>query len=79
MTPNIVLLFHAHLPIACFCFQCLDDEFGCRNGTCISLSKRCDGVPDCQDEFDEHRQKVYPYAVLFKALVLLNGYRNTIE
>jgi hypothetical protein len=28
-------------------------EFGCTNGSCISLEKRCDGVADCDDKFDE--------------------------
>ena len=26
---------------------------GCSNGSCISLQKRCDGVADCNDKFDE--------------------------
>ena len=34
-------------------FQCFDDEFGCPDGICISMAKRCDGVPDCIEEFDE--------------------------
>jgi hypothetical protein len=28
-------------------------EFGCTNSSCISLEKRCDGVADCDDKFDE--------------------------
>ncbi len=28
-------------------------ELGCGNGSCISLEKRCDGVADCEDKFDE--------------------------
>lgn len=31
---------------------CNDEEFACNN-SCISLSKRCDGVPDCSDPDDE--------------------------
>ncbi len=34
-------------------FKCVEGEFGCANGTCISMSKRCNGASDCQDNFDE--------------------------
>jgi hypothetical protein len=33
--------------------QCLNHEFGCKEGACIPLDHRCDGVPDCDDWFDE--------------------------
>ena len=34
-------------------FQCNPSEFGCSNGTCISIEKHCDGIADCNDKFDE--------------------------
>ncbi len=39
-------------------FQCFASEFGCKNGSCISLDKRCDGVADCDDKFDEKNCEV---------------------
>jgi len=38
----------------CF-FQCLNEEFGCADGTCVPIEKRCNGVPDCEDHFDEFK------------------------
>ena len=29
------------------------DEFTCKNGTCIEVTRHCDGVVDCDDESDE--------------------------
>ncbi|XP_065657457.1 low-density lipoprotein receptor-related protein 8 isoform X1 [Hydra vulgaris] len=34
---------------------CHDDEFKCKNGTCLSLSSMCDDVDDCGDNSDEER------------------------
>jgi hypothetical protein len=34
-------------------FKCLAREFGCYAGECIPLEHRCDGVPDCENSFDE--------------------------
>jgi hypothetical protein len=31
----------------------MEGEFLCPNGTCISMSKRCNGASDCSDSFDE--------------------------
>ena len=33
--------------------QCEDEEFGCDNGDCFPISKRCDEIEDCEDESDE--------------------------
>lgn len=33
--------------------MCKISEWKCPNGTCISLSKFCDGIPDCADRSDE--------------------------
>ena len=33
--------------------QCLENEYGCSDGQCISLVKRCDEISDCEDKFDE--------------------------
>jgi hypothetical protein len=33
--------------------QCLQNEFGCSNGKCIPMAKRCNGVADCEFDFDE--------------------------
>lgn len=32
---------------------CKTSEWKCPNGTCIPLSKYCNGVPDCTDKSDE--------------------------
>ena len=39
-------------------FQCVEEEFGCADGTCIPISKRCDGASDCSDNFDETNCKI---------------------
>ncbi len=36
-----------------YLFQCLAEEFGCANGTCIPIQQRCNGALDCEDKFDE--------------------------
>ncbi|GFN75367.1 mucin 5ac, oligomeric mucus/gel-forming [Plakobranchus ocellatus] len=32
------------------CSRCAQGDYQCGNGMCVSLSKRCDGVIDCQDD-----------------------------
>ena len=34
-------------------FQCKTGEFGCKNGECFPLSKRCNEISDCDDDSDE--------------------------
>ena len=41
-----------------FVLQCFKNEFGCQNGECIALSKRCDGIPDCENYSDEKNCKI---------------------
>ncbi len=36
-----------------FCSKCLEEEFGCANGTCIPIELRCNGALNCEDQFDE--------------------------
>jgi hypothetical protein len=33
--------------------ECQNNEYGCRNGSCISLENQCDGTIDCPDGDDE--------------------------
>ena len=32
---------------------CGDDEFTCGSGDCLEMKKRCNHIPNCQDESDE--------------------------
>ena len=32
---------------------CSKDYFTCKDGSCVSMEKRCDGTTDCKDGFDE--------------------------
>ena len=34
-------------------FQCNETEFGCFDGTCVPLVKRCNEIDDCSDGSDE--------------------------
>lgn len=36
-----------------FCFRCTNDEFTCKDGSCISMSWKCDRQIDCSDGSDE--------------------------
>ena len=33
--------------------DCDGDSFRCWDGSCISASKKCDGIPDCPNQADE--------------------------
>jgi len=51
------IAFKHYLPISHyyynFYFQCLETEFTCNDGNCISLDKRCNILRDCPDNSDE--------------------------
>jgi hypothetical protein len=47
----IFLLYNSYLLL--LASYCSPDQFKCRNGTCISGYKRCDGRLDCVDFSDE--------------------------
>ena len=38
---------------------CSDDEFTCNDGSCVSMSVRCDGKMHCEDGSDEAEYKVF--------------------
>ena len=48
---------------------CKDGNFTCYDGQCISMTKRCDQVPNCRDESDEKGCKI---------LVLKEGYNKRV-
>ena len=37
--------------------KCLENQFTCDNGNCISIYHRCDGDNDCKDGSDEDRDR----------------------
>lgn len=52
---SMYLLFFSCV-LSCFVESlapCPASDFTCFDGSCISLSKQCDGVPDCVDGEDE--------------------------
>ena len=48
---------------------CQDGEFTCNSGQCVSMSKRCNQLPDCRDKSDEKNCDV---------LVLEEGYNMKV-
>ena len=42
---------------------CSDDEFTCSDGSCVSMSVRCDGKMDCQDGTDEAECKLLGHSL----------------
>lgn len=47
------VLIYMMLYISAHPVICRESEFKCNDLTCIHLSKRCNGVPDCPDQSDE--------------------------
>ncbi|XP_071527046.1 uncharacterized protein [Panulirus ornatus] len=43
----------AKLMVGASLSACAENQALCKNGACISLSRRCDGYPDCSDGYDE--------------------------
>ena len=35
--------------------SCVDGQFTCHDGQCVTMEERCDQVPNCQDESDERQ------------------------
>ena len=35
--------------------ECREDEFTCKDGSCISMNKECDKRFDCEDKSDEDK------------------------
>ena len=44
-------------------------EFTCNNGQCVSMTKRCDQLPDCDDGSDEEGCQLFSLA---------KGYNNVV-
>lgn len=48
--------------------SCGSDEFTCRNGYCVKVSLRCNGVANCNDASDEDDE----YGSLFYSISLFD-------
>ena len=42
-------------------FSCSEDQLTCGDGSCLPLSSKCDGVPDCPDQLDESQCHVVEF------------------
>ena len=49
--------------------RCNEEEFTCDSGQCVSMTKRCNQLPDCRDQSDENNCDV---------LVLKRGYNKNV-
>lgn len=46
---------------------CSGDQFRCLDGICLSIDKRCNGIPDCRNGEDEHQcGKLTRFFLLFE-------------
>lgn len=51
---------------------CSGDQFRCIDGICLSIDKRCNGIPDCRNGEDEHQcGKLTRFFPLFEAYIYL--------
>ena len=41
--------------------SCSEEELTCGDGSCLPLSSKCDGVPDCPDQLDERQCQVVEF------------------
>lgn len=46
-------LIFSNNPLIFTAYTCTPGQFKCSDGTCISQSKLCDGLPDCMHGTDE--------------------------
>ena len=42
---------------------CSEEEFTCSDGSCVSMTSRCNGKNDCSDETDEAECKAFVQSV----------------
>lgn len=68
---------------------CSGDQFRCLDGICLSIDKRCNGIPDCRNGEDEHQCgkltrffplfKTYTYSIEFCIVKTQIDYTNAIS
>ena len=56
---------------------CTENEFTCRDGSCIDAGRKCDGRYDCRDYSDEDRDLCSKKRWPILAKILAQGYKIT--